>query len=495
MSKFEPDIYLWGEEISKFSPRIPGTNNIDNVRDFIVNKLKHFGLKTWLEPINFRGVFHQEWELRTEKPKKRIIISCPQNNVGFGSVDAELVDVGKGTINDYKGKYVKGKVVLINWGKLTDHEEPCGFRKRYPLLASYDMAWTQGAAGMIGYFTDTPGNSLKILEPGINPTGGSNIPGPAEIGEERQFMLPVLHIGRKDALDLKNLLARGRVDVHLHIKGKRKISTVWTVVGLLPGLKKETIAIGSHYCSTFDGAICDTVGVVGALELARMFANLPLKKRSKTMLFLFSGSHVWLNCNISSLCFIEKHKKFIPKLVAMLWMDHISAPVFINGRQVERRKFPMRLGLTSDNFIIYILTYISMLKNRRMPFVLPLSRIWTLCEMGPFDNIGVPCMCMQVISDLMLTTEDTWDKIDHQQLIKDVSVYITLAKALQKIPGRILKLFEFPGRSFFGCGALFGATTQPKYPKEKSYQVEEAPPLLIGGHKKPIKIRNHKVIP
>jgi hypothetical protein len=483
------EVYQWGEELSKFSPRIPGTINIDKARDFIQVMLNRFGLKTWLEPINFRGVFHQEWEFRITSPENKTIVSCPQNNVGFGSIDSELIYIGKGTESDYKSKNVKDKIVLINWGKLTDHEGPCGFKKRYPLLASYDRAWTHGVAGMVGFFTDTPGNSLKILEPGINPTGGSNIPGPAEIGEDRQFKLPVLHIGKRDAQYLQNLLLKGKLKVHLHIKGKRKVSTVHTIVGLLPGLTKETIALGAHYCSTFDGAICDLVGVVGLLELARKFSNIPVKKRPKTMLFLFSGSHVWINCNISSLCFIEKHKNYIHNLVAMLWLDHISDPVFIENEKVGRRNFPMRLGLTSDNFLMYLLTYYSMFKNKRFPFVLPISRIWTLCEMGPFDNIGIPCMCMQVMSDLMLTTEDTWDKIDSRQLYKDISVYITLAKALQKIPAKLLKLLEYPGRSFYGCGALFKDTTQPSYPKGSNYEPEEAPPLLIGGYKEPLRIK------
>jgi hypothetical protein len=489
----EDEVYRWGIEFSKFSPRIPGTINIDNARDFIVNKLKNFGLKTWLEPINFRGVFYHDWELLIKSPEIRKIKSTPQNNVGLGSIDAEIIDIGKGEIKDYKDKDVKNKIVLINWGKLTDHEGPCGLKKRYPLLASYDHAWEHDAAAMIGYFTDTPGNSLKILEPGINPTGGSNITGPAEIGKERQFMLPVLHIGKKDALYLKDLLKKGKVSAHLHIKGKRKVSTVWTIVGLLKGLKKKTIVIGSHYCSTFDGAICDGVGVIGALEVARKFSKIALKKRPKTMLFLFSGSHVWINCNISSLCFIEKHKKFISNIVAMLWMDHISAPVFVEKEKVSRWNFPLRLGLTSDNLILYVLTYYSMFKNRRFPLVLPLNRIWTLCEMGPFDNIGVPCMCMQVTSNLMLTTEDTWDKIDAHQLYKDISVYIDLARVIQLIPGRILKSFEFPGRSFYGCGSLFKATTQPEYDNEQIYEPEKAPPLLIGGYKRALKSRNSKL--
>jgi hypothetical protein len=135
---------------------------------------------------------------------------------------------------------------------------------------------------------------------------------------------------------------------------------------------------------------------------------------------------------------------------------------------------------------MFLLTYYSMLKNRRIPFVLPLSRIWTLCEMGPFDNIGIPCMSMQVIEKVLLTTEDTWEKIDSIQLYKDISVYLNLAKLLQKVPGRILKLFEFPGRSFFGCGTLFNDCTQPHYPEGMHYESEKAPPLLIGGDTRPV---------
>ena len=323
-------VYEWGIEFSKYSPRIPGTTNLEKSRDFILNKLKSFGLDAWVEPINFRGVFFHEWDFRVDAPEIKTIISSPQNNVGFGTVEAEIVDVGRGTDSDYKGKDVKDKIVLINWGTLINHEGPCGLGKRYPLLASYDAAWTRGVAGMVGYFEDTPGNSLKILEPGIKTTGGSNVSGPAEIGEDKQFKLPVLHIGRKDALSIKDILNERTLKATLSIKGKRKISTAWNVIGKLPGREnsKDVMIIGAHYCSTFEGAICDTVGVVGALEVARQFSKLSPRSRNKTMYFVFSGSHVWINCNISSLRFIAKHPDIIPKTSAMLWMDDISAPIF-----------------------------------------------------------------------------------------------------------------------------------------------------------------------
>ena len=486
MTSAQDELYCWGIELSKLSPRIPGTHNTDRARDFIVDQLRSFGLETWLEPINFRGVFHQDWELRLLSPEEWRVASYPENNVGFGAVDAELVDVGGGTEDDYKGKDVDGKIALINWGSLADHELACGTKKRYPLLASYDAAWSRGAAGIVGYFTDTPGNTLKILEPGIQATGGSNIPGPAEVGEDRQFMLPVLNIGTEDAIRLKALLAQGEVRAHLHISGRRKVSTVWTVVGKLAGRGEDNIIIGAHYCTAFGGAICDTVGVVGALELARRFSQQPLSKRPKTMLFLFSGSHVWLNCNVSSLRFIDQHAEVVPRTVAMLWLDHISSPTNVAGEKRNRRNFPTRFTIMSGNPLLSFLTFVTMMRNKRLPLILPISRLWTMCEMGPFDNLGIPSMTMQTMSDLMLTTEDTWDKIDPHQLARDITVYVDLARNIQRLPGRLLRRLEIPGRSLFGCGVLFSDPSVPEYPEGENYEAEEAPPLYCGGYRRPM---------
>lgn len=486
MTRREDELYSWGIELTKFSPRIPGTRNMDRARDFVVDQLHSFGVETWLEPINFRGVFHQDWEFRLLSPEEWTMTSYPENNVGFGTVEAELVDVGRGTESDYEGKDVAGKIVLINWGSLARHEVACGLKRRYPLLASYDVAWSKGAGGMAGYFSDTPGNTLKVLEPGIRATGGSNIPGPAEVGEERQFMLPVLNIGRHDAQRLQALLAQGEVRAHLHVGGKRKVSTVWTVVGKLAGQSEDTIIVGAHYCTAFAGAICDTVGVVGALELARRFSQLPSRDRPKTMLFLFSGSHVWLNCNASSLRFIEQHGEVMPRIVAMLWLDHISSPVYVAGKRRARRNFPTRFAITSGNPALWLLTFLAMLRNRRLPVALPISRLWTMCEMGPFDNLAVPSMTMQAMSELMLTSEDTWDKIDPWQLAKNVAVYVDLARRIQQVPGRLLRRLEIPGRSLFGCGVLFWDPSVPEYAGGEDYQAEEAPPLYWGGYHRPV---------
>ncbi|MHA1763439.1 MAG: hypothetical protein ACTSYC_06720 [Promethearchaeota archaeon] len=57
---------------------------------------------------------------------------------------------------------------------------------------------------------------------------------------------------------------------------------------------------------------------MGALSLAEKFSKLPFHERPKTIYFIFSGSHVWLNCNVSSTNFIKNHPDIISNSVVML---------------------------------------------------------------------------------------------------------------------------------------------------------------------------------
>ena len=268
------ELYRWGVELDRLSPRVPGTTAMDQGSDYIAHKLQSFGIEALREPINFRGVFFHEWSFEITSPEKRSFVSFPENNVGFGEISSELVDIGRGREEDYAGKDVKGKLLLMNWGELWEHEGPCALRQRYGLLHLYDLAYQHGAAGIAGYFTDTPGNTLRLLEPGIRPTGGSNIPGPAESGPHNGFAIPALNIGRQDALALKELLASGPAAARLVVKGVRKVSTTDIVAGFLPGRSSQTIAVGSHSCTAFEGAVCDTVGLPSCREARKVHAVL-----------------------------------------------------------------------------------------------------------------------------------------------------------------------------------------------------------------------------
>jgi hypothetical protein len=461
------ELYQWGIDLDRLSPRVPGTIAMDHTVQYLVDTLRAFGIETWTEPLNFKGVFFRDWSFEIVAPFKQTFVCFPENNVGFGEVTAALVDVGRGKESDYQGKDVRGKIVFVDWGGLWDHEGPCALRDRYGLLHLYDLAFAHGAAGMVGYFDDTPGNTLKLVEPGIKPTGGSNVWGQAETGPDHQFKLPVLNIGREDGLAIKAMLKEKVLEARLVVKGVRKVSTTQFVVGLLPGRTSQTIACGAHSCTAFEGAICDTVGVVGTLALAKYFASRPIEEREKTMLFFFDSFHVWGNCCQAAVMLLNRHRTLASCIESLLWLDHIG----------DGRADSPRLSITSDNPVFWPLITLAMAKRGIMPIALPIGRIWSLCATGAFERQGIPTMTMQALNDITLTPEDTWDKFDPAVLFRDVMMHIELAQALHMLSVP----HNAPGEPVGGCGALFTEPVMPDYPPKEQYVPEPAYPLYVGG--------------
>lgn len=474
-------IFSIGRDLTAFAPRIPGTASMEGAAAYIKDFMKQRGMVVRAEPVAFMGVFFSNWSFTLSDAGGMQIASYPQNNSAPGDIEDEIIYIGKGRDGDYRGKDVKGKIVLADWGSMLDNEIPCGLGRRYPLLAACDRAVERGAAAMVGFFSDAPGNALKLLEPGIRPGGGSNVSGRSEDQKDGRFLLPVLGIGREDALALISRLSGGKIRGRVHIDAIRKASRTETITGILPGKGKGVIAVGSHYCTAFEGAVCDTCGVAGALALAEHFSSVPPGQRPKDLYFLFSGSHVWINCNIAARLFIRNNPDVMRNMVAMLWMDHITAPARRTG---WRRIFRPGTVLLSMNPVMCVFAALSLMKNRKIPRLLPFSRLWTLCEMGPFDCSGVPCLGLQVSDPVMLTTEDTWDRIDAEELAADAGFYLDMIRLLQETPGWLTGLFELPGRSLFGCGTLFPDTAMPRC---AVYSPEPASPLYRGGERGPVR--------
>jgi len=468
------DLNIWAAELDSLSPRVPGTESMDETARYLKRELESFGLEAWTEPLNFKGVFFRKWSFEILGESGRAFTCFPQNNVGFADVTAELVYVGRGFEDDYDGKDVRGKIVFLDWGDIWDHEGPCAIHERYGLLRLYDIAYAHGAAAMVGFFTDTPGNALKLIEPGIKPTGGSNVWGQSEVGADHGFKLPALNIGKQDATEILKLVERGSVKARLVIDGVRKVSTTQSVIGFLPGQSNHTIACAAHSCTAFEGAVCDTVGVTGVLGLAKHFAALPIEKRPKSMLFFFDSFHVWGNCCQTANLILKNHPTLAQEIDAFLWLDHISD----GGMNTPHSMY------TSENPTVFPLAALAMAKRGLKPLALPVGRTYVVCASGAFERRGIPIVNLQAFNDYVLTTEDTWDRFDLAAVYRSFLIYLDIASALQ------LSVVSAgtPGEPIGGCGSLFTETDMPEYPTGESYAPEPAYPLYIGGEAGPVTI-------
>jgi hypothetical protein len=166
---------------------------------------------------------------------------------GAGGTDpdglgGELVDCGLGTIADYRGLDVRGKIALIemdldalNW----------------PGTALLEAAH-HGAAGVICW----PSNHYAMT-PGALHTHDLQVHAP----------IPMLNVSRADGQQLRQYRRARLFSTARVLPG----ATGRNIVGLLPGTERpdELVIIGDHYDAWFDGFMDDAVGVGAVMALAR----------------------------------------------------------------------------------------------------------------------------------------------------------------------------------------------------------------------------------
>jgi hypothetical protein len=475
------ELWRWGADVNRFSPRVAGTQGMDDASDYILEKLQSFGVQAWEEPLNFRGVFFHEWSFAIKLPngKSESFAAFPGNNVGFGDVTAPLVYVGRGeSAADYEGLDVNGKIVLVDWGTIDDEMFSDVVQERNRMLHLYDLAYIHGAAAMVGFYSDTPGNVLKIIEPGIKPIGGSNVWGQGETGPDAQQRLPALNIGRDDGHALIRLLQdRQRqndstqrdapVLGHVVVNGVRKVSTTKIVAGVLPGLSDEIVGVGCHSDTAFAGGVCDTCGIVGTLALAKHFASQPLSKRRKSIFFFFDSFHVWGNCCQVANQLLARHTTVAGQTTSFLWLDHFS----------DGKADTEGVAVVQNNPEYWPLLALALARRGIKPTAIPAAHHYSMCATGAYQRRGVPTMTIQKFNGDLLSTEDTWAKFDPDVLYRDVLLHVDFLEAIQ----RTVITQDAHEEPVTGCGVLFHELDTPEYPAGERYAPEPTYPLYVGG--------------
>jgi Iap family predicted aminopeptidase len=175
-----------------------------------------------------------------------------------GGLEADLVDCGSGTADDYRGRDVRGKIALIEMdlGALN-----------WPGTALLEAAH-HGAAAVVcwpgNYYAMTPGalhcHDLQVTSP-----------------------IPMLNVSREDGRSLRSYRRARLFSSARLLPG----ATGRNVVGYLPGTEQpdELVIIGDHYDAWFDGFMDDAVGVGAVLALARAAVESGYRPR-RTLAFV-----------------------------------------------------------------------------------------------------------------------------------------------------------------------------------------------------------------
>ncbi len=170
---------------------------------------------------------------------------------GVGQVSAPLVDVGFGHPDDYIGKIVAGRTVLLE-------RDPTFHRS-----SQYREVIAHGGAAMI-YISTSPNNLIQI--------------GAVTDPEDGLGPIPAVTIGADDGAALRSRLQGGLVLLAaIDVSASVTPGTGRNVIGSLPGqlLGGPSFLIGAHYDTWQIGSIDNGSGVAGLFELARYFAACP----------------------------------------------------------------------------------------------------------------------------------------------------------------------------------------------------------------------------
>ena len=183
---------------------------------------------------------------------------------------AEIVYVGDGTMWDYEGLDVTGKIVLI------DIDQRANWWITYPMLE----AQHQGAAAILAA---NVGGFAQIADDALN---CQDICGPTAI--------PTLSIGLADSQAIQEKLSQGPVTAKLVVDNEvSEGGTTYNLLGRIPGKSSDyQIIVGGHYDVHFTGFQDDNCAVGLVLAMAKAMLDSGYQPEND-IVFCLHGAEEW----------------------------------------------------------------------------------------------------------------------------------------------------------------------------------------------------------
>ncbi len=267
---------------SPMGTRTAGSDAEHKAADYLANLMESIGL----QDVEKVGVKVDRWQFNGaslvlesdgdgagggNSEKKEILLhSYATEATPKEGIDAEIIYVGEGTMADYEGLDVKGKIVLC------DVNQRDNWWVTMPMLE----AWHQGAAALLAASTE---GFSEISDEAYN---ANDICGPTGI--------PCVSITPKDSAYLQSLMEEGPVRGNLKVDNiVEPGGTSYNIVGKIPGKSSEEMVIfGAHYDMYFTSFQDDSVAVGSALAIAKAMIDSGYTPE-RDIVFCIHGSEEW----------------------------------------------------------------------------------------------------------------------------------------------------------------------------------------------------------
>ena len=183
---------------------------------------------------------------------------------------AEIVYVGDGTMWDYEGLDVTGKIVLI------DIDQRSNWWITYPMLEAQHQGAAAILAANVGGFAQVSDDALNCQD----------ICGPTAI--------PTLSIGLADSQAIQAKLSEGPVTATLVVDNEvSEDGTTYNILGRIPGKSSDyQIIVGGHYDVHFTGFQDDNCAVGLVLAMAKGMIDSGYQPEND-IVFCLHGAEEW----------------------------------------------------------------------------------------------------------------------------------------------------------------------------------------------------------
>ncbi|EIV96596.1 hypothetical protein [Frankia sp. QA3] len=337
-----PDV-LWEsvERMVSFGPRLPGSPAHHRHIDDLDARLRRGGLEVTRHPVRLARWLADDWSLRVVDARgasATVPVASYRPYSGETStrgVTASVVDVGAGGAADYRGRSVRGAIVLAD-GRvsrlraqvltdLADAVEPPGARARLA-AEDYSRVWLGVPA--------PPDLALARRHGAVAMIEILDLPPPLAAGQytphqQRYAGLPTLHVDREQGARLRALLALGPLRATVVLTARHDDSTVDYLLARLPGADRVAAAAygGVLVATHTDGQnAVEENGGPALLVLAERLARRTAARRGRDVLFLFSPAHMTADAaTVKPDAWLRHHPRTGASIAMALVAEHLGA--------------------------------------------------------------------------------------------------------------------------------------------------------------------------
>jgi len=297
-SDIEGHIYFLADDLLK--GRETGTPENKIAASYLANSLRGYGVK----PNPTTNTYYQTVPMQEVTPPRRFTLSIAgaeyKNKVVLQTSKMDFtgkaIYVGYGLEDDYNGKNVKEKIVLVQAGGPNSKDARAAFGLREKKA---ELAKKAGAIGIIEFINAAP-QMWGYIDHNFNSKRMEIAETVNQASKENAFAY--VWIQDKNGTYAEALNSKNEVPIKIMMEGENRVKiTSQNVVGLVEGtdpkLKNEYIIYSAHYDhvgigqpdesgdTIYNGARDNAVGVTTVLSMAENMAKYPTKRSALFILF------------------------------------------------------------------------------------------------------------------------------------------------------------------------------------------------------------------